>query len=667
VAAQESGLVKALQSEPMRVIFCSKYIPKTGDGASAYLLAMIDYFRKADIEVEWICINDSPSGGRTPWYVIGPRFYGLTSLSVWRNIQIGRLCIRPLPLYDWLYSMAAAIVRFLYRRVGGKRALNRSNDARAREKNAAPRSHLPSAKAMHFAARKLQANPPDALLANYIWAADVLDAASPETLKLIITHDVQHERTASFKVHNLDSRIETWDAETEARLLKKAQVLLAIQEEEAVSLKRLAPACEVITVPLPVIPQDYRTPQVTGRCLFVGSDQLHNVHGLYWFLGEVWPRILKTVPNATLHVCGSICSVFSDSSSLFPNVRFVGRVVDVGPEYAAAAVCVVPSLVGSGLKIKLVEALSYGRACVTTRIGLQGLMELENKAVRLANTPELFAVAVSELLTNPEARHGMERAAQAYVADRLSPRAICQPLVDRIRQHAAMVQLARSRKETPPPTPWFHFKVRAKKLLALTTPVGRLSHKLGRHLETGGLPDCGVPEPAGRFLFSIAGTTRGNGDILEIGSCFGRSTIYLAKGVRRSNHGTVWAVDPHTGDIAWDLGRVSTYEVFLRNIRKFGVENRIKPLKMTSKEAAHAWNGTPIRILFIDGWHSYEAVTEDILLWFPHVISGGLIIFDDYPNPEFPGVRQAVDEQMLKLPVERPIRIATTLAWTRKL
>jgi glycosyltransferase involved in cell wall biosynthesis/predicted O-methyltransferase YrrM len=651
----------------MRVVFCSKYIPKTGDGASAYLLAMIDYFRKAGIDVEWICINDSPSGGRTPWYVIGPRFYSLTRLSVWRNIQFGRLCIRPLPLYDLFYSVAAAIVRFVYWSVGGTRARSRGSYNRPREKNAGPRSHLPPAGAMCSIARKVRANPPDALLANYIWAADVLDAAGPETLKLIITHDVQHERTASFKEFGLDTQIETWDAGTEAHLLEKAQVLVAIQKEEADSLRKLTPACEVITVPLPVLPQDCRVPQVPGRCLFVGSDQLHNVHGLYWFLGEVWPRILETTPQATLHVCGSICSVFSESSGQYQNVRFVGRIKDVTPEYAAAEVCVVPNHVGSGLKIKLVEALSYGRACVTTRIGLQGLMELENKAVRLANTPELFAAAVGELLTHPKMRRDMEQAARAYVVDHLSPETVCQPLVDRIRQHIATVQLARSRKETPPPNPWSHLKVRAKKLLALATPLGRLSYKLSRRLETGGLPDCGVPEAAGRFLFSSAERTPGNGEIVEIGSCFGRSTIYLAEGARHADRGSVWAVDPHTGDIAWDLGRVSTYEVFLRNLRKFGVESRVKPLKMTSKEAAQAWNGNPIRILFIDGWHSYEAVTEDILLWFPHVLPGGLIIFDDYSNPEFPGVRQAVDEQMRKLPVERPLRVATTLAWTRKL
>src|SRR5690242_7217106 len=118
----------------MRIVFCSKYIPKTGDGASAYLLAMIDYLRQAGIEVEWICTNDSPSGGRTPWHVIGPRFYGLMRLSVWRNIQIGRLCVRPLPLYDWPYSVAATFARFLYRSIG----------SRVREKNVTRRSPLPS-------------------------------------------------------------------------------------------------------------------------------------------------------------------------------------------------------------------------------------------------------------------------------------------------------------------------------------------------------------------------------------------------------------------------------------------------------------------------------------------------------------------------------------------
>jgi len=299
------------------------------------------------------------------------------------------------------------------------------------------------------------------------------------------------------------------------------------------------------------------------------------------------------------------------------------------------------------------DYLAAGLPVVSTPVG--GLEEFGD-LVRIASTPPEFLAAIEEALgdnsparTQKRIRYAAENSWQA-----------------RARQFATL-QVVRSLREPRPPTRGLRLKARAKRLLSLATPVGRLSFKLSRHLERGGLPDCGVPEPAGRFLFSIAETTPGNGEIVEIGSCFGRSTIYLAKGAYRSDCGTVWAVDPHTGDIAWHLGRVSTYEVFLQNIRKFGVESRVKPLKMTSQEAARSWNGAPIRILFIDGWHSYEAVTEDILLWFPHVVPGGLIVFDDYSNPEFPGVRQAVDDQMQKLPVEKPLRMAATLAWTRKL
>jgi predicted O-methyltransferase YrrM len=505
-------------------------------------------------------------------------------------------------------------------------------------------------------------------IANYIWTADVLDAAGPETLKMIVTHDVKHARTASFRQHGLESFIKSWDESNESKLLAKAQVLIAIQEEEAADLRKIAPSCEVLTVPLPVTSRDCHAPQVRGRCLFTGSDQIHNVHGLDWFLREVWPRVLIAVPQATLHVCGGICSAFSAVARQHPRVEFMGHVEDLAKEYSEAEVCVVPNLVGSGLKIKLVEALSYGRACVSTRIGLQGLMGLENKAARLANTPESFAAAVSEVLNDAKTRRSMELAARAYVAEHLSPEVICQPLVERMQQHVAALDLARTRKTMPPAsTPLQQIRAKAQRLLDLRTPAGRLAFKLSRHLDTGGLPDCGVPEPAGKFLFAAAEQTAADGDIVEIGSCFGRSTIYLAEAARRSGRGQVWAIDPHTGDIAWHLGNVSTYEVFLRNIRKFGVEKFVRPLKMTSKDAAQTWNGAPIRLLFIDGWHSYEAVTEDIQMWFPFVAKGGLIVFDDYPNPEFPGVRQAVDEQMQKLPVERPLRITTTLAWTKKL
>ncbi|WP_157703494.1 glycosyltransferase family 4 protein, partial [Salmonella enterica] len=139
-------------------------------------------------------------------------------------------------------------------------------------------------------------------------------------------------------------------------VLRKAQVLLAIQEEDANLFQEMAPECKVISMPMSAVSHSNTVKQVPGRCLFVGSRANHNYYGLQWFLENVWSKVLQLNPDCTLHVCGTVCDLIQGT---FPNVRLLGRVDDLKPEYGAASVCLVPLLAGSGLKIKLVEAMSY--------------------------------------------------------------------------------------------------------------------------------------------------------------------------------------------------------------------------------------------------------------------------------------------------------------------
>ncbi|MER3587042.1 MAG: hypothetical protein C4322_00005, partial [Mastigocladus sp. ERB_26_1] len=144
------------------------------------------------------------------------------------------------------------------------------------------------------------------------------------------------------------------------------------------------------------------------------------------------PIVLESVPHCSLHVCGTVCNGFEEA---FPNVRFLGRVNDLEPEYSNAEVCLIPLIIGSGLKIKLVEAMSYGRACVSTSVGVQGLGEIIGSAVLVADTIEDFAAAIKMLLTNLDKRQWMEEQAHKYVTEKLSPKAVYQPFVDKIEQH----------------------------------------------------------------------------------------------------------------------------------------------------------------------------------------------------------------------------------------
>jgi predicted O-methyltransferase YrrM len=133
--------------------------------------------------------------------------------------------------------------------------------------------------------------------------------------------------------------------------------------------------------------------------------------------------------------------------------------------------------------------------------------------------------------------------------------------------------------------------------------------------------------------------------VVEIGSYLGRSTVFFALTLERlGGSGRVVAIDPHTGDRQHleRLGtdRLPSYELFLEHCRATGVEHRIEARLATSLEAAQGWT-EPIDLLFVDGWHSYDAVVADGEAWLPHLSYHGVVLFDDYVA--YDEVRDGVD------------------------
>jgi predicted O-methyltransferase YrrM len=158
------------------------------------------------------------------------------------------------------------------------------------------------------------------------------------------------------------------------------------------------------------------------------------------------------------------------------------------------------------------------------------------------------------------------------------------------------------------------------------------------------------------LLYQLARHVPGDGVILEIGSYKGMSTIALAYGARHGGRERVHTVDPHTGDrqaLEWTgVDEIRSEEDFRRNIRKAGVEDMVVAYTMRSNELAERWSGEPIRVLFVDGWHSYDAVTDDIRHWAPLVTPSGVVVVDDYYN--YDEVHAAVsDARDLLPPVQR--------------
>ena len=190
-----------------------------------------------------------------------------------------------------------------------------------------------------------------------------------------------------------------------------------------------------------------------------------------------------------------------------------------------------------------------------------------------------------------------------------------------------------------------------------------------------------------RLLYAFAHHGPGEGAIVEIGSAWGRSTVALASGSKRAGREPVYAIDPHTGDDWWLRGIAgapgalgtrdeatascpgySSLDSFRETLRRYDVEDHVVTVVSTSNDAAEQLETGPIRLLFVDGLHTYEGVRDDIRNWVPRVVHGGIVVFDDYYNP-LPGVgaKQAIDE-LLTTGLVEPVLCHTTdfHVWTRR-
>jgi glycosyltransferase involved in cell wall biosynthesis len=197
--------------------------------------------------------------------------------------------------------------------------------------------------------------------------------------------------------------------------------VIAVSDADAEAFKRLAPGCPVSIVPNGINTQDYAEydPSLDlGRSalLFTGSMGYRpNVDAAIWFADQVLAKVRARVPDARLFVVGSQPHRRLDALRDRDDVEITGWVPDVKPFLHAAAVYVAPLRMGSGTRLKLLQALAAGLAVVSTPIGAQGLHVTNGVELRLATAANDFAQAVIDLLEHPTWRETLGQAGAQYV------------------------------------------------------------------------------------------------------------------------------------------------------------------------------------------------------------------------------------------------------------
>jgi glycosyltransferase involved in cell wall biosynthesis len=226
---------------------------------------------------------------------------------------------------------------------------------------------------------------------------------------ILDTHNIEYEllrRTVSVerawprKVFNLVESLKV--RRTEVGAWRRHDGCAVTSERERLELMAAVPDKPVVTVPngVDVGHWEPQASALTSGIVFTGLMSYRpNIDAVTYFVREILPLIHRVRPAETFTMVG--WGLNDEVRALLgPRVIATSRVPDVRPYLASAAVVVAPIRIGSGTRLKVLEALAMARPLVSTSLACEGLDLVSGSHLIVADNPSRFADAVIQVLEN---------------------------------------------------------------------------------------------------------------------------------------------------------------------------------------------------------------------------------------------------------------------------
>ena len=252
----------------------------------------------------------------------------------------------------------------------------------------------------------------DIVMVEYVFLSRVFGYIGNQSEKILDTHDLFADRHLKFVNQRIRYKWFFTTESEEAKGFKRADKVIAIQNNEAGKIRQLTGRNNVFLIGHMVDLEPLENIE-KNDILFMSSSNIANIKALDSFVKNVFSVIRKRVPDARLIVAGSICEKINKEDG----IELLGEVREVRDAYKKASVVINPMCRGTGLKIKSIEALGYFKPLVTTETGAEGLDSDNNRNFIVVRDDTEFAEAVIELLTNGEKRRAYSKNAGQYAEE----------------------------------------------------------------------------------------------------------------------------------------------------------------------------------------------------------------------------------------------------------
>ena len=258
-------------------------------------------------------------------------------------------------------------------------------------------------------------------------AAPFIKRLNSKVIKILDAHNVDH-RLLEFenKLNTVENYKNTYKRIKwyESNLSKFVDAYFVCSEEDKIIFESLNPKIKAYIIPNGVdikrkIFDDRLDKKNSKQLIFCGAlNTVANKDGLLWFYNEVWPELIKYDKGLKLIIIG----LGGEEREYNPlkidkSICFVGKVNNVVPYYYHSGISIVPLRIGSGTRLKILEAMSLGNPVVSTKVGSGGINIINNENILLANTAFEFKEAILLLLNDNDKFDNIRFNAKKFVAN----------------------------------------------------------------------------------------------------------------------------------------------------------------------------------------------------------------------------------------------------------
>lgn len=259
------------------------------------------------------------------------------------------------------------------------------------------------------------------------------------------SHNVEHEiweritsNTQSgpkkWYLSHLTQKLKTYEIDR----LNDYDLFAAITQRDLDRYVQLGFKGNAVNIPIGIDIKDYKQDFSAFKkpisLSFIGSlDWMPNIEGLKWFLDHVWDKIQQQHPSIKFHIAGRNAPSWLLNLKK-KNVVVLGEIDDAHQYINEHSVMVVPLKSGSGMRVKILEAMALGRLVITTTIGVEGIHANHQDQILIADTASEFLSAIQYCKKHQTSLADMGKKAHDFIGKEFDNTQIAEKLLENFQK-----------------------------------------------------------------------------------------------------------------------------------------------------------------------------------------------------------------------------------------